>query len=262
MQIDEIELKRTIHDFNSLANDLMDSYCNNFNGLLIDFVRLLQENRIIQEFIKNCGEPNQKLVDDFINEPMWRTIRSLGDSREEQVSNIFSILQNITENKISVRDIIISFSKSTSVQECLNGFKNQVIKTLISSIKQHLERECIDNEYDIQKMIQQITISGNYGNVNVAAGNNATATLQNNSIDLEELNKLIKNIQEKLNDLSENEKEILENSLGIIKEEANSKEPKSKTISFALKTINSIKYVGELFILIQKLNEVIAPFLS
>ena len=58
------------------------------------------------------------------------------------------------------------------------------------------------------------------------------------------------------------EKEILENSLGIIKEEANSKEPKSKTISFALKTINSIKYVGELFILIQKLNEAIAPFLS
>ena len=255
MQIDEKELKRTIHDFNSLANDLMDSTLSNYDGRLASFIKFLQEDRIIQEFIKNCGEPDEKLVERFFVDHTWRSQLSLGSSTEKQVSNTFSILQFIVENNIHKEDIIISF-RGKSIQERLDGFKHQVIKTLISPIKQHLEKVCIDNGYD-NLSVYQINVSGNNGNVNVAAGNNATATLQNNSIDLEELNKLIKNIQEKLNDLSENEKEIAESSLEIIKEEANSKKPKSKILSSAFKAIKIIKRSGEFYTAVLALEDFI-----
>ncbi len=257
IEIEEKDVRKTINRFNSISYNLINSSISNYDGLLASFIKFLQEDRIIQEFIKKCGEADEKLVERFLTDHTWRAQLSLGSSIEKQVSNTFSILKFIVENNIQKEDIIISFSRGKSVQEHLDGFKHQVIETLIFPIKQHIEEVCIDNGYDIQKMIQQITISGNYGNMNVAAGNNATATFQNNSIDQNKLNELIKNILEKIDGLSEKDKEIIESSLERIKVEITSEKPKSGILSSAFKAIKLIKHSGEFFMAVFALEDFI-----
>lgn len=254
-----------MYDFNSIANRLMQADFDDFNHILDRFLNYLSETEIISDFIADCGKSQVDLEREFkeIGASYGRQIFSLGDSDEEEVGNVFAILNHISQHNIQIHhSIAMGYAHSRNYQDMVKGFNERVTYVLIHHIERYLTKIGIEMGMD-EKNTYNITVE--HGQVNIASDNamiEATSTVT--ICDNQKLNELIDAIRdcEKEQNFSEEEAETLDNSLKVISDEMNEQKPKAHYLKMALNGLKAIKGTAEFGAAVVALIQYIQPFLS
>ncbi|WP_228378620.1 hypothetical protein [Treponema endosymbiont of Eucomonympha sp.] len=89
-------------------------------------------------------------------------------------------------------------------------------------------------------------ISGDKNQVNLAANNAVLHTVQNNSPDIQELERILSNLTQRIPpNISDTEKEKITDSIDVIRTEAQKAQPKKNVLKTALSVLQAIKGSAE-----------------
>ena len=132
---------------------------------------------------------------------------------------------------------------------------------LIRHIENYLTKVGIDKGID-DRIVYNITVRD--GQVNIA-NDNASITPTNvaNAVDIQELAKLICSIREKAEkeNLSEDDREVVDNSLEVIEEEVRAEKPRKGFIKTALNSLSAIKSTTEFAAAVVTLIQFVQPLI-
>lgn len=263
MMLNRTELKKIQYEFNSLSNRLLQADFDDYNDVLRKYVRFLNETDIINDYIKGCGESDQDMALEFNEVQTHHAIFSLGDTTEEEIRNVYAILQFIVENDVKVYcGIGISYSHSRNYQEILNDFNNRVTLVLIRNIETYLTKVGIDMglndnvSYNISVKDGQVNIANNNASIN------ATNTI--NGIDTDEFTILVDTIKAmaQSSNLSSDDTEVVNNNLEVIGEEIQKDKPRRGFIKTAINGLKAIKGTAEFGAAIIALIQFVQPFIG
>ena len=241
MRLNRKELRKIIYDFNSISNRLLQADFEDYNGVLAKFIDFIQKTPIINDYILDCGMCEQSLAEEFqeVGNSYGHCIFSLGDTDEEEVRNVYAILNYIVENKIQIHyGVAFGYSSSKKYQDKVKGFNDRVTMVLIRHIERYITKIGIDMGVD-EKVTQSITIQN--GQVNIANDNATINATNTNGIDFSQCSKLLDAIRENSQNLSSDEKEIVESSLEVIEEEIKTEQPRKSFLKTAITGIKTIK---------------------
>lgn len=262
MRLNRAELRKIIYDFNSISNRLMQVYFEDYNAVLSRFIEFIYNNEVIYAYIKGCGVCEQDVEREIqeVRGSYGQVIFSLGNRDEEEVRNVFAILKHIAEKNIEIHEgIAWGYSPSRNFQDKIKGFNDRVVMVLIRHIERHLTKIGIDMGLD-EKVNYSISVES--GQVNIANDSSTIhATNTVNTIDIVKLAELIQSIRKNANRLTEDDEDILNNSLEVIREEANSSAPRKSFLKTAIFGLKTIKGTVELAATVTTLIQFIQPFL-
>lgn len=165
----------------------------------------------------------------------------LGDSYEEEVRNIYAILNHIVQHDTVIyAGIAMGYSNSTKYQDMVKGFNERVVLVLINHIEQYLTKIGMDMGID-EKITYNISVKN--GQVNIANDNSRLEATNKVSSVSDELNNLINNIRilSENQGLSDEEKNILDCNLENISEEFKREEPRKKFLESSVSVIKVMK---------------------
>lgn len=262
MKLNRAELRKVLYDFNSISNRLMQADFQDYNIALLKFIEFIKNNELIYEYIKECGECDKDLDTEFkkVSGSYGREIFSLGSLDEEEIRNVFAILNYIVENEISVHGgVAFGYSNSRSFQDKVKGFNDRVVMVLIRHIERFLTKIGIDMGLD-ESIKYSITVES--GQVNIASDSsviNATNTI--NIVDLKKLDKLIEDIKEKAEGISVEDEDILVSSIDVIEDELKASNPRKSYLKTAARGLQTIKGTVEFAAAITALIQFIQPLL-
>ena len=261
MRLNRAELRKIMYDFNSVSNRLLQADFNDHSGVLSKFVNFIKTTPIIYDYVSDCGTCNQNIEEEIkeVSNSYGRCIFSLGDTNEEEVCNVFAILDYITEKNISVCfGIGGAYTTSSKYQDRVKAFNDRVVMVLIRHIENYLTKVGIDMGID-EKVTYSITVSN--GQVNIA-NDSATITANNNvGLDIDQLERLISNVRNTATGLSDGDAEVMSDSLEAIEDQVKAKKPKKgviKTAITALKTLKgTVEFAAAIAALIQFVQAVL-----
>ena len=171
MKLNRIELKKIIYDFNSISNRLMQADFNDYNGVLSKFLNYINTTAVISDYVKDCGICIQNLDEEFreVANSYGNSIFTLGDTDDEEVCNVYAILNYIVEHNIEIHyGLAWGYASSKKYQDKVKGFNERVVMVLIRHIERYLTKVGIDMGLD-EKSTYTITVHN--GQVNVANDN-------------------------------------------------------------------------------------------
>lgn len=245
MKLNRAELRKIMYDFNSISNRLLQADYNDHAGVVSKFVAFIKATPIIYDYILDCGTCNWNMDEEFqeIRQSYGRLIFSLGDTNEEEVCNVFAILDYVAENGVNVSHAIAAgYTSSNKYQDRVKAFNDRVVMVLIRHIESYLTKVGIDMGID-EKITYSITVSN--GQVNIAS-DNATITATNNiGVDLTQLDTLISNVRAAAVEIAGEDAETLSDSLEVIEEQVKSDKPKKGFIKTAIAGIKTLKGTAE-----------------
>lgn len=245
MKLNRNELRKIIYDFNSISNRLLQAAFEDYNGVLAKFIDYIKKTPIIYDYVVDCGVCDQDLHNEFqeVSTSYGRCIFSLGDTDEEEVRNIFAILNYIVENKLQIHyAVALGYSSSNNYQDKIKGFNNRVAMVLIRHIERYLTKIGIDMGVD-EKVTYSITVQN--GQINIANDNATINATNTNGVDFSQCSKLIEAIRKDATTLSPDDKETLESSLEVIEEELQMAQPRKSFLKTAITGIKTIKGTTE-----------------
>lgn len=262
MKLTRRDLRKLLNDFNSLSNRLLQADIQDYNTVLSRFIRFVTDTEIIYDYIKDCGECSQNMSEEYKAVQSGRAIFELGDSDEEEVRNVYSILKYAMENNVSIyHGVALSYSNSRKFQDNLKVFNERVTMVLIRHIENYLTNIGIDMGID-EKVVYNITLKD--GQVNIANDNSTINASNNvNQIDVSQLNTLIENIKNEANncEINESGKEEIMNSLSVIEDEVREPAPRKNHVNIAIKALEAIKGSAEFGAAVVALYQFLQPFL-
>ena len=111
MNLNRVELKKIIYDFNSISNRLLQADFQDYTEVLTKFITFIRNNELIYDYIIDCGECEQDLAKEFqeVKASYGRCIFSVGSSDEEEIRNVYAILSYIVDNKIEIHYSVARF---------------------------------------------------------------------------------------------------------------------------------------------------------
>lgn len=262
MKLNRSELKKIIYDFNSISNRLLQADFEDYNDVMRKYIAYTEATPIIMEYIDDCGPCEQDMAEEFkaIRSSHNTAIFHLGETVEEEVCNVFAIMNYIVDNNISVHWTVAgAYSSSTKFQDKIKAFNDRVIMVFIRHIESYLTKIGIDMGMD-DSVKYSISISG--GQVNIANDNAVINATNNNGIDTEQLVALIANVRKSASGLTEEDSESINDSLEIIEEEAKAEKPKRKIIKTAITALKAIKGSAEFAAAVAALVTFFQSFMS
>jgi F0F1-type ATP synthase epsilon subunit len=240
-----MELKKIIYDFNSVSSRFMRVDFRESNIVLVKFLDYIDNEELISNYIKDCGEPSidVKAETEEVIESRGRSYFNLGNTTQEEVTNIYHILKYIRDNDIPVMNVARSYSNSRQYQDMIKGFNERVSMVLIRHIEGYLTKIGIDMGMD-ESVKYSITV--NNGQVNLASDNATINANQFNEIDVKKLETLIEAIKKEISaDISDSDAEKLNDSIEVIENELTQSKPKKSLLNTALAGLQSIKGTAE-----------------
>lgn len=263
MKLSRNDLRAIIYDFNSLSNRLLQADFRDYNGVLSKFIRFLTDSEIIHDYIVDCGDCDQNMENEFKMVQSHKALFALGDTDEEEVRNVFTILQYIVDNNIVVPyGVGMAYSNSNHFQDILKDFNDRVTMVLIRHIETYLTKVGIKMGVD-EKIVYNITVRD--GQVNIANdGASITASNVVNAVDAQELINMINAVKETAlsSNLSDEEEENLEISLEVIEQEAKVDKPRKGFLKTAIAGIKAIKGTAEFASAVAALIQFIQPLIG
>lgn len=241
MKLNRNDLRKIQYDFNSISNRLLQADCNDYLSVLKKFILFLDKTDIIHDYIVDCGECQQNLEEEFreVRESYGQAIFSTGETDEEEIRNVYAVLNYIIEKDILVhRSIALGYSSSNVFSDKIKGFNNRFVMILIRHIECYLTKMGIEMGLD-EKIIYNVTVRD--GQAIIATDNaivNATNTVSVNS---EELLKLIEAVRDCSVNLPSEEQESVQESLEVIEAETSSDKPKKSMLKTAMSVLKGIK---------------------
>lgn len=262
MRLNRNELKKIQYDFNSYSNRLLQANYQDYTDVLGKCINFIKSTPIIFDYISDCGQCDLDLATEIeeVRSSGGRMIFSIGDTEEEEIRNVYAVLQYIVENSLIVyQGIAWGYSSSSQYQDKIKGFNERFVMVLIRHIERYLTKVGIDMGLD-DKITYNVTV---HEGLSIIASDNATVTATNNvGTDVNELSKLITAVKETSGELPVEDQESVFDSLEVIENEALSDKPKKGMLRTAIVTLKSIKGVAEFSAAIVALAEFVVPLIG
>lgn len=250
-----------MYDFNSISNRLLQADFQDYTAVVTKFIEFIKVTPIIYEYVVDCGSCEWDIKQEFdeVSKSYGRCIFALGDTNEEEIRNVYSILSYISENNIEVfRFLALGYSSSNSYQDKIKGFNDRVAMVLIRHIESYLTKIGIDMGLD-EKVTYSITVHN--GQVNIAYDNASITATNTVGVDAEKLAELIQAIKDSATDLSKEDVEVLESSLEVVEEETKSDKPRKGFLKTALVGLKALKGTAEFAAAVVALIQFVQPLL-
>ena len=213
--------------------------------VLTKFINFLSNTPIIYDYIADCGPYEGDLAQEVkeVQGSYGQLIFSLGDTDEEEIRTVFSVLNYIVENKIEVCfGVAFGYSPLTKYQDKVKGFNDRFVMVLIRHIESYLTKVGIDMGLDDKKVFNVSVQNGQA----IIATDNATVTATNTvGLDPDKLAELIAAVRDASAGLSEEDAEAVEECLDVVATEATSDKPKKSILKTALTTLKGIVGAAE-----------------
>ena len=245
MRMNKKDLKKIIYGFNSITNRLLKADFADYLGIMKKYVTHIKNTPIIYDYVVDCGPCKQNMEQEFkeVKQSFGDCIFDLGNTDEEEVCNVFEIMNYIVDNNIEVHwSVAGAYSSSDKSQDKVNAFNDRVIMVFIRHIEDYLTKIGIDMGMD-ENISYNITVSG--GQVNIANDNAIINATNNTGIDTQQLMELIAKVKETASDISDDDKESLTDSLEVIEDLAKPDKPKRSFVKTAITTLKAIKGTAE-----------------
>ena len=111
MRLSRRDLRKIQYDFNSISNRLLQADYQDYLDVLGKFLGFIKNTPIIFEYISGCGCCEWDLEDEVkqVQSSYGHLIFSTGATEEEEVRNVYAVLQYIVERCIEVhRGLILA----------------------------------------------------------------------------------------------------------------------------------------------------------
>ena len=235
MKLSRSEIRIIINKFNLCSNRLLKAHYEDYKHELIMFLKFIANTKVIHDYVASCGECEQDMDQEFNQVKTGHCIFDLGYSPEEEVRNVYSILNYIVNNDINFILIARAYSNNNNFQQMLKDFNLRVTSKLIDSIERHLTEIGIKMGLDSNVTYNIETKTGQV----IIANDNATVSASNTSINIEETNQIIHLIEQiRMNansiEISNEDKANLHASLDTIENEIKTGKPEKSVLSKAL----------------------------
>lgn len=262
MKLNKKELRKIQYDFNSCSNRLLHADYEDYAGVLAKYLRYLDSTPIISDYIHGCGKSNLNLEEEVqrVQESYGEYLFTLGDTDEEEVRNVYAVLQYLVEINSSVYySVARGYSSSNKWQDKIKGFNERFVMVLIRHVESYLTKVGIDMGVDEQNVFN---VTVNKGQAIIANDNASVTATANIGADVSELEKLIAAVRDKIGTIaSDEDKEAASESLEVIEAEVVSEKPKKSMIKTAMATLQAIKGTVEFGSAVAALIQFIGPML-
>ena len=235
MKLNKKELRKIQYDFNSCSNRLLHADYEDYAGVLAKYLRYLDSTPIISDYIHGCGKSNLNLEEEVqrVQESYGEYLFTLGDTDEEEVQNVYAVLQYLVNERF--------------------------VMVLIRHVESYLTKVGIDMGVDEQNVFN---VTVNKGQAIIANDNASVTATANIGADASELEKLIAAVRDKIGTIaSDEDKEAASESLEVIEAEVVSEKPKKSMIKTAMATLQAIKGTVEFGSAAAALIQFIGPML-
>ena len=186
-------------EFNNCSSRLLQAAWGDYMNLLRKFIKYLDTTQIVSEYIQSCGGYDVTM-DDEIKQACETYVDyyfTLGESKEEEVSTVYTVIKYISQNYQDVPYCLVySYGQAKKGKDNLKAFNDRFVLALINDVSQYLTKVGIQMGMD-----ENVTynISGNQ--VNFAKDNaNINAVQNNNGMNADELKNLISAMRRELSE--------------------------------------------------------------
>lgn len=243
MEITKVELRIIIKEFLSASNRVLRANFEIYSSELSKFIRFLESNQLIYNYIKSCGDPEYDVKSEYdqIERSFGEQIFSLGTTNENEVANIYAIIKYLSDINISGRSCVFyGYSDSKKYQEKVNSFGDEVIRILITHIENYLMKVGIKMGMDEKTEIHLNVEGSSVNNSQVfIATEGSSVTVKQTTLDIKKLDKLIDQLLEESKSLNDEDQETVNEcieTINTIKEE----NPKKSIIKMAISTLKTV----------------------
>ena len=245
MRLNRNELKKIQYDFNSFSNRLLQADFQDYTDVLGKFLDFINSTPIILDYISDCGQCDWNLEEEVeeVQSSYGRMIFSTGDNEEEEIRNVYAVLQYIVDKSIVVYyGIGMGYSSSNKFQDKIKGFNERFVMVLIRHIERYLTKVGIDMGLD-DKITYNVTVQS--GQAIIATDHSNVTATNNVGVDADKISKLIADVRATSGGLTSEDQENVADSLEVIETEASAEKPKKGMLKTAIATLKSIKGIKE-----------------
>lgn len=240
MNLNKKELKIISYDFRCIANRLINARYDNVDSILKKFVAYIKNTPLIYEYINSCTIKDFD-IENYLNNLNSYSRRKLewGYTSEDEVYTIYSIFEYFTnDSNKSITALAMNISSLRNFNETVKSFNEKVSLVLINHIENYLTRISIKMGYD-EEVTYMITINGEQ--VNISKDNSTLNAIQNKGSVPDELTKIVQEISKSLdNNISDEQKEIIQESVDTIQRELKNDKPKKGLIKACITGLNTV----------------------
>jgi hypothetical protein len=261
MKLNKKELKKLQYDFNSICNRLLQADYQDYSEILGKFLKFLNSTPIILDYIKDCGvcDWNLKETIQSVQSAYGRELFDVGETDEEEVRNVYAVLNYLVETNNSIyHGVAMGYSSSNKYQDKIKSFNERFVMILIRHIERYLTKVGIDMGLD-DRVVYNVTVDKGQA---IIATDNATVTATNNvGIDVNELRRLIADIQSTAQDLSEEDRQTVSECIEVIETEAVMEKPKKGMLKMATSALTALKGTAEFGAAVASLIQFVGPLI-
>lgn len=136
------ELKSLMYDFNRCSERLMHTDFEDFTDNLKKFVDFINNHSITYQIVEAAGPSPFDIENEVKEVSSGNATFELGNNEDEEIATIYSILNYLSERKITYRNgIFFSYRRgSNKFQDMIDNFNERVAFVLIEDIEARLTK--------------------------------------------------------------------------------------------------------------------------
>lgn len=243
MEIDKKELKKISRKFRSLGSRVINAHYEEQVSLVKMLIDYIDGTPVIKDYIDSLYEEIPSLIQEIeeVSNSYGRKILSTGITPEKEVNYIYQLISFYSMNQnYPIYMLGWGYSNTRKYQDMAKCFGDRVVFPFVNEIDDYLMNIATDMGYD-EEVKYMITINGGQAQVNVANELGTINAIQNNQINNEKAEDVIKSLKDEIKSLSNSvEKDSIIENIEFIESEIKKSEPNKGLIKMAGNTINTL----------------------
>lgn len=232
-EISNEDLKNISYDFRIVSSRLLDSEFRESKNNLQRFMNFINNNPIISEFIDKNNSMNYN-IDKILKEKGYNQILDVPIDLSEEISFVYQLMEHIMKNDHHYTQYASGYvlGKNVTYDDVIHEFHKRVFYPFINHITTYLEKIIMRNDQEKYSNNRYTFYGPVNGQLNISSDKSSIQANMNVNNSEETLNKINKfsEMLSKEKGLSVEEKEEIEKTTELIKEELRSKEPKTSLL--------------------------------
>lgn len=242
MEINKKRLKKVSRKFRILASSVINAYYQEQNDLLNELMTFVNNTPIIFDYIQSL-QYNLDDLETTINQvysTYGRRNLDLGVDSRKRTYLLYRVFEYIVEKNLDTYQFGWYYSSGTKYQDMAKAFGDRLIYPFVNNIEEYIKDISIDMGYD-EEISHNININSSGVQLNIANHNSTINAEQTNDLDLDEINRVILEVEELINGIEDREAQaILIDNLELIKNEVKEDQPKRISLKSTVKTMSYI----------------------